>query len=367
MTTVLDYTRKLLYEHDCVVLPELGGFLAYFSHAFYSEQNNLFHPPQKRVAFNEALKLDDGLLVHYMTINEQLTREEAQKRVRNFVEDIKVTIKEKGNYSLEGIGVLETNAEGKLQFEPTLTTNFYTEGFGLKSLQVASIANRVEIANAIAPEDWTVDDRPAEALPLEVPRRRRSRVALYVGGILLAGSALVGGFTQFPSANLQSSLNPFELATSIKTWFSPVIKSNTVHNSETVSANSVVNEEVKHSVSSIATPVPIVEPKAIVKKEKGEVNTVKPSLNVTPLSLKSDEQTDYLVIAGGFSKLENAQKLQNKLQRNGYENAMILNPSPTDGKLIIVAAIGCENNRKAKAQIANVSRLAEANAYIVHQ
>jgi hypothetical protein len=47
MTSVLDYTRKLLYEHDCVVLPDLGGFLAYFSHAFYSEQNELYHAPSK--------------------------------------------------------------------------------------------------------------------------------------------------------------------------------------------------------------------------------------------------------------------------------------------------------------------------------
>lgn len=363
MTSILDYTRKLLYEHDCVVLPDLGGFLAYFSHAFYSEQNGLYHAPQKRVAFNEALKLDDGLLVHYLTINEQITRDEAQKRVRQFVDLVKNGIKERGTYSLEGIGTLETNDEGKLQFEPTLVTNFYAEGFGLKSLKVATIQSTVKVEMSESATDWTTTDRSAEELPLELPRRRRSRVAMYVGVVLLIGSALVGGLTQLPSESLKASLNPFELVTAMKGWLAVEKESNGVKRElasaqkETNESKSVVNKEVPLSAVKAE---PVIEVKVIAPIVKSEAK-------ISTISFKSDENAEYLVIAGGFSKLENARKLESKLQRNGYENAAILNPEPAEGKLIIVTAIGCDNSPKAKAHLATVSRLAGANAYVTHQ
>lgn len=363
MTSVLDYTRKLLYEHDCVVLPDLGGFLAYFSHAFYSEQNELYHAPQKRVAFNEALKLDDGLLVHYLTINEQITRDEAQKRVRQFVDLIKNSIKEKGTYSLEGIGTLEINDEGKLQFEPTPITNFYAEGYGLKSLKVAMIKAAVKVEASESATDWTTTDRSAEELPLELPRRRRSRVAMYVGAVLLMGAALVGGLTQLPSESLKSSLNPFELLPAVKGFLASDKKSNDVIEKKLPSVQQETTESKSVKIALAVKAEPVTE----VKKVKLVAPRVKSEEKNLITSFKSDDNAIYLVIAGGFSKLENARKLESKLQRNGYENATILNPEPTEGKLIIVSAIGCENAKKAKTYLASVSRLAGANAYVTHQ
>lgn len=370
MTSVLDYTRKLLYEHDCVVLPDLGGFLAYFSHAFYSEQNELYHAPQKRVAFNEALKLDDGLLVHYLTINEQISRDEAQKRVRLFVDTIKNTIKETGTYSLDGIGTLENNAEGKLQFEPTPEINFYSEGYGLKSLHVNRVMASVKIEESESATDWTTADRAAEELPLELPRRRRSRVAMYVGGILLIGSALVGGLMQVPSESLKSSLNPFELVTAVKGWLPADKKSNDVKKDIIVPVQETIKVSDSKSVTfTEAAPKSISEVKeAKVATPVEKVKTTPaPTAEITTGSFKSDENPDYLVIAGGFSKLENARKLESKLKRNGFEDAAILNPDPVDGKLIIVTAMGCENSKKAKAHLPTVSRLAGAMAYVMHK
>jgi len=372
MTSVLDYTRKLLYEHDCVVLPDLGGFLAYFSHAFYSEQNSLFHAPQKRVAFNEALLLDDGLLTHYLTINEQISRDEAQKRVRLFVDTIKNTIKENGTYALEGIGTLEMNEEGKLQFEPTPEINFYAEGFGLKSLQVTTLSTAVKVDSSDSSTDWTTSDRAAEELPFELPRRRRSRVAVYIGGVLLVGSALVGGLMQVPSESLKSSLNPFELITVAKGWFTVDKKFNDV--------NSVVEAPALKTVKttdSKEVTAPEVAPKTVleIKETKAAAPPVKAEAKIALVqtaetnvtSFKSDENPEFLVIAGGFSKLENARKLEEKLKRNGFKNAAILNPEPAEGKLIIVTAMGCDNSKKAKAHLATVSRLAGAMAYVTHK
>ena len=367
MTSLQDYTRKLLYEHDCVVLPELGGFLAYFSHAFYSEQNELYHAPQKRVAFNEALKLDDGLLVHYLTINEQITREEAQKKVRGFVETVKNTIKETGSFTLQGIGTLESNDEGKLQFEPVNETNFYAEGFGLKSLQVSPVKAAVKAEESESAIDWTAADRSAEELPFELPRRRRSRVALYIGGVLLLGATLAGAVMQIPSESLKSSLNPFELATTVKGWVAADKKSDV--DKEILPApvpKAVAAPEVKAITPPAVTVAPVKENKIAVSPAKNK-HVSAPGEPSAVISLKTEENAAYWVIAGGFSKLENARKLENKLRRNGFENAAVLNPEPVDGKLIIVTAIGCQTTQKAKTYLAAVSRLAGANAYVTHQ
>ena len=371
MISVLDYTRKLLFEHDCVVLPDLGGFLVYFSHAFYSEQNALYHAPQKRVAFNEALKLEDGLLAHYLTINEQISREDAQRRIRQFVENIKVSIQEQGEFLLEGIGTLSNNEEGKLQFEPLPLVNFYAESYGLKSIHVARLEPAPEVEAAEAAYDWTQSDRSAEGFTYAVPRRRRSRVGMYIGGLLLGGCALVGGIMQLPSESLKSSLNPLELFATVKSWLPTDIKSNTVQKEvaplpETMvlpAVNKTVVEKTETAQPLAAAPpvnVPVAAPKVETKPLSNEV----PANETGPISFKSDEKAHFLVIAGGFSKVENARKLERKLQRNGYADAHIMNPDSEEGKLIIVAAIGCESSKKAKSQLARVSYLSHADAYI---
>jgi len=367
MISVLDYTRKLLHEHDCVVLPDLGGFLAYFSHAFYSDQNALYHAPQKRVAFNEALKLDDGLLAHYLIINEQITRDDAQKRIKQFVESIKTDIQEKQQCFLDGIGTLAKNDEGKLQFEPLPLVSFYQDGYGFKTLEVAALTSVVQSLDAESSTDWTKSDRPAEELPAVLPRRRRSRVALYVGGVLLIGAVVVGGITQFPSSSLQSSLNPFELVTTVKAFLGSDKKTDVVSKT----TKPVVKEQVK-VVTVAENPLISVPPTSVAVKEENVVSApVKPVVveektdKDAPIAFKSDEDQTFFVMAGGFSKLSNAQRLARKLQRNGYPDAQIMNPQPEEGKLILVSAVGYDSSKEAKQHLSRVGKLSGATAWIL--
>ncbi|MCU0339800.1 MAG: SPOR domain-containing protein [Spirosomaceae bacterium] len=369
MISVLDYTRKLLYEHDCVVIPELGGFIAYFNHAFYSNQNALYHAPQKRVAFNEALRLDDGLLVHYLTVNEQLAREEAQKRVRQFVEDIKTGVQTQGEYLLEGIGTLSRNAEGKLQFEPTPTTNFYQDGFGLTSVAVAALDTQPTVEESDSTADWTLTNREAEAWEITTPHRRRSRRALYVGGVLVLGIAAVAGFTQLPAESVKSSLNPFELIETAKTIFVADKKDNAVQ----VAAKQVfvpiaqpkATDAPKMETVTNTAPTSIKEPSVAKElvQSKVEKNTEIESENT---AFSSDQDQVYFVMAGGFSQLSNAEKLVKKLKRNRYPDAHIVNPTPEEGKLILVAAVGYDTPQEAKQHLGRVGKLSGANAWVLH-
>lgn len=362
MISVLDYTRKLLYEHDCVVIPDLGGFIAYFSHAFYSNQNALYHAPQKRVAFNEALRLDDGLLVHYLTVNEQISREEALKYVRQFVEEIKTTVQNHGEYLLDGIGTLSANEEGKLQFEPTPSANFYQEGYGLPSVAVTALDALPKIEEADSTVNWTLTDRDAEALEIAAPRRRRSRAGWYVSGLVVLGVAAVAGFTQLPAESVKSSLNPFELIETAKTLFVYDKKDNTVQPVVRQVVKEVVKPKLTESLptTEAATPVSDVVTLPQPKEEKA-VETA-----VEPLSFSSDKDQVYFVMAGGFSQKSNAEKLVRKLQRNRYPDAHIVNPTPEEGKLILVAAVGYDTSKEAKQHLNRVGKLSGAKAWVLH-
>ena len=62
MAPVDKYIRKLLFEFDCVIIPDFGGLLTNRVGVRYDESSQLFKPAGKRLAFNEILKIDDGLL-----------------------------------------------------------------------------------------------------------------------------------------------------------------------------------------------------------------------------------------------------------------------------------------------------------------
>ena len=57
------HIEALLLTHDCVIVPGLGGFVTQYVPAYYVEEENLFIPPHRTIAFNAGLSLNDGLLV----------------------------------------------------------------------------------------------------------------------------------------------------------------------------------------------------------------------------------------------------------------------------------------------------------------
>ena len=69
MINLARHIEILLLEHDCVVIPGIGGFITNAEEARFLEQEWQMMPPYRTVRFNQALKSNDGLLVQsYMNI-----------------------------------------------------------------------------------------------------------------------------------------------------------------------------------------------------------------------------------------------------------------------------------------------------------
>ena len=221
MASVKDYLKKLLYQYDCVVVPELGAFLTNYQSASFTESSGLFLPPRKRVAFNEALRLDDGILANYIMLHEPVTREGAQQHIGQFVAELRQQVTEAGRFEIDGIGTFTGNEEGKLQFDPSLRHNFFGEAYGMSAISAQSLTaqalDAVVVSTSTAVGPVLVEDNETTLTPLP-----RSRPYWYAAAaVLLVGSlGLISYFSVIkPGQPSQSSLDPGTLLRAPSSFF----------------------------------------------------------------------------------------------------------------------------------------------------
>lgn len=137
------YISELLMEHDCVVVPGLGGFVANYAPAEINSSRHIIFPPYKKIVFNRKLKNNDGLLAEYISAVEQKTFSEATIFLNHFSDNL-IKRLEKGEIILiESVGTLAMGAENNISFEPNTSTNLLTSSFGLESIQALPV-NREE-------------------------------------------------------------------------------------------------------------------------------------------------------------------------------------------------------------------------------
>lgn len=131
---VEEHIHKLLFEHDCVIIPDFGGLITHYAPARIHPVKNTLAPPSRRIAFNEKLKLNDGLLISTLAYDRKLTTEAAQKEVNNYVRYVQNSLFENHQHELKGIGLFRYNAAQKLEFDYIPADNFLNDSFGLPEL-----------------------------------------------------------------------------------------------------------------------------------------------------------------------------------------------------------------------------------------
>ncbi len=211
MAPVEKYVQKLIFEQDCVIIPDFGGILSRHIKAGYDVSTGVYRPSRKKVAFNEVLKVDDGLLTYTISVHKKIGLDQAQQEVRHFVVSLWKSLGESGYAEIAGLGKFLANGEGKLIFEPQDQLNFYPEWFGFDNLKVKEL-------NTFSAADSGAVEEPVFMQPvMEVKRRRRSHrkqrsrvtgwaVAATMTGLVFAFSFMYARTSDHIEL---SSLNPF--------------------------------------------------------------------------------------------------------------------------------------------------------------
>jgi nucleoid DNA-binding protein len=130
------YISQLLIEHEFVIIPGFGAFLANPRQSSIDIQGNKIFPPQKKLAFNPSLTTNDGLLVHMMAQKEKISYVEAVEQINLAVSDWKLKLAACERVLLIGIGELRQNEDQKIIFSPLEKNNLLPESFGFDELTI---------------------------------------------------------------------------------------------------------------------------------------------------------------------------------------------------------------------------------------
>lgn len=360
------YIKHLLFEHDCVVIPEFGGFIANYVGSDIHPIHHTFQPPSKNIAFNEMLRLNDGLLISHIATHENISREEAQKAVKEYTEFVKNEIRSKDKYKFEEIGTLYLNHEQRLQFEPENKINYLSHSFGLPELDYKPIERTSGYAK------FKTKDRPAMMNPeasneedhlvfaIEKKNSRSRLLLAVVIPVLLLLAASAGYFLFLDNGNTAlSSFDPFIALKSnrVEEDTATVVDDSFLFTDTTLQASaqngagiaSAQEEEtaagaIESEITPLPETAPLTAPLANVKEEATTASIEETT--VTPLTEAAPEHAEgiavaskpprFYVIIGGFSVEKNAYKLKDHLYRKGNNQAKVILPKK-EGKLLKVS------------------------------
>lgn len=117
MNLIERHIEYLMMDHDCVIVPGLGAFLAHRFEATYDMERELFSSPGRRYAFNGELSSTDGLLT--MSVARALGTDccEASRRIEECVADMRRELDMTGSVVIGRLGRLEKDEDGIVSFE----------------------------------------------------------------------------------------------------------------------------------------------------------------------------------------------------------------------------------------------------------
>lgn len=160
----------LLLSNDCVIVPELGGFMAYHVSARYDEDDQLFLPPLRTLGFNPQLKINDSLLAQSYVEAYDISYPEALQRIEDEVNELKMHLETEGSYELNDIGTLALNDEGNCQFTPCEAGILSPSLYGLGSFEMSPLqkTSAQKEQNAIE-ESEEQDESTAKIIGMGMP------------------------------------------------------------------------------------------------------------------------------------------------------------------------------------------------------
>ena len=131
----------LLLDNDCVIVPGLGGFIAYHTDARYDAESASFLPPSRIAGFNPKLSMNDNLLAQSYVESYDISYPEAVKRIASEAEELKSELERNGYYEISGVGTLKVNDNGGYDFEPFEAGLLTPDYYGLGCFEALSLLN----------------------------------------------------------------------------------------------------------------------------------------------------------------------------------------------------------------------------------
>lgn len=278
------YISALLFEHDCVIVPGLGGFIANYAPAAIHPVHHTFSPPTRNLAFNANLNNNDGLLANAIKNGIGVTYADACALIATDVETILRELENHGKASLVNIGVLARNKEKSLEFSPDRSFNHNADSFGLTTFTSSPI-KRESLHEKIG----------RKLVPQHAVRSGRRLPASLKWAAVVVPLMAIGLWTAYNSGTIRSLYNNY--------------------------ASFMPTTDRMKEVPDVKTVKPAPPARVITAfpEKSGSAAMDKPAATEEIVREKVAPDVHF-IIAGAFGVEENAQKFAEELRLKGYDS-----------------------------------------------
>ena len=146
MKNLAQYIEELIIQHECVIVPGLGGFVTYRDKA--SIRNNRLYAPAQKVRFNQLLTYQDGLLAEAYMRDRNICYSEALNAINADVEQITTSVNIGNTFILGRIGALSLSADNTIIFKNE-DCKFLPENIGLPVVNLKQLTTQSNNDNTI--------------------------------------------------------------------------------------------------------------------------------------------------------------------------------------------------------------------------
>ena len=308
MKTFDEIIVQLIIQHDCVIIPEFGGFVTKAIPSKIDYDKGIMSPPSKQLLFNIQLLNNDGLLTTEISSVNKISYADASNEIVRKVSEYHAALKEGKKITIHKVGTFQRNQEGLLIFEQDRFFNFLMASYGLDNIQFV----------------------PAKEITKEIILTpRKSNKWKYAAAACLFPIAFYSFWIPLKTNVLSSrmisvnDLNPFHKAHKINYLKKPLVISD---ESGLLLDKSIEEQRNNADLSLDFWYYEYDEQKqfTILNETKNKkVNVEDVSNPNTPNQIEIITPFTYNCIAGCFSNYKNAQHFVTKLKGKGY-NACIL-------------------------------------------
>ena len=276
--TIEKQITELLKEQDCVIVAGLGGFIANYVPAAINPVTHVFTPPCRQIAFNTALRNNDGILANHLVRTLGIGYAEAVAQIEKQSLAWAAGLNRSEKISFDNIGHLYADKEHRIHFVPEKNANLLDDAFGLSVFSTQPVLNQ----------------EPAQKIIRinAVKSGRKLPASLKWAAILLPLAAL----------SIWSAYNTGPMNTMYQ-------------NSATV-----IPAPAPRATTTATTANPFIEIKKALEAPVAEMEIidVKIEAELPAIPEATIEPDQYFIIGGAFGVKENADRLVERLIAKGY-------------------------------------------------
>lgn len=260
MISLARHIQLLLLEHDCVIVPNLGGFIANHAEARYNDSGDaLFLPPFRSIGFNPQLQVNDGLLVQsYMTAYDA-SYPAACLQMEQDVEMIINILDRNGVVELEGVGTITKSLGNKITFSSYEAGILTPSLYGLYSFEMESLEH---VINAKKAEELLTNDSELLIKPQDENNKKEHRKTItitlnrkLIDIAVSAAAAIILFFgVSYPTLHRNASDSDTCVASACAVTPNNEVKSHIPQSKESASTTQIkkdVNKEVKKDENNV--------------------------------------------------------------------------------------------------------------------